>query len=87
MWEFIIDLIIDVLRLLGYRKKRKKDTELLSLKTNDSTPQQDTSGGATREGVSVCSGCYRILESGAIFEHGKPWCKECYKTHILKVKG
>jgi len=86
MW-IILELLSDVLDYLGFGKKKKEETDLLSLKTNDSTPEQDTSGGATREGVSVCSGCYRILETGAIFELGKPWCTECYKTHILKVKG
>ncbi|MHA1943814.1 MAG: hypothetical protein ACW96M_05400, partial [Candidatus Thorarchaeota archaeon] len=61
--------------------------ELISLKTNDSTPEQDTSREVTREGVSVCAGCNRMLEKDAIYELGKAWCTECYKTHVLKVKG
>lgn len=86
MWELLIDLL-ELLGIVGLKKKRKKETELISLETNDSTPEQDTSREVTREGVSVCAGCNRKLEKGAIYELGKAWCTECYKTHVLKVKG
>jgi protein-arginine kinase activator protein McsA len=45
-----------------------------------SNTEQDTSGEITQEGVSICAGCHRILEEGAVYELGKPWCTECYKT-------
>jgi protein-arginine kinase activator protein McsA len=86
LWELLIDLL-ELLGIVGLKKKRKKETELISLETNDSTPEQDTSREVTREGVSVCAGCNRKLEKGAIYELGKAWCTECYKTHVLKVKG
>ena len=37
MFEFIIDLLLDFLLLIGLRKKKKKDPELTSLKTEDYT--------------------------------------------------
>lgn len=86
MWDILIDLL-ELLGLFGLKKKKKKETELTSLETNDSTPEQETSGEVTREGVSVCAGCNRILEKGAIYELDKAWCTECYKTHVLKIKG
>ena len=86
MWELLIDLL-ELLGIVSLKKKRKKETELTLLKTNDSTPEQDTSREVKREGVSVCAGCNRMLEIGAIYELGKVWCTECYKTHVLKVNG
>ena len=26
-------------------------------------------------------------KTGAVYEIGKSWCTECYKTQVLKVKG
>ena len=86
MWELLIDLL-ELLGIVSLKKRRKKKTELISLETNDSTPEHDTSREVTREGVSVCAGCNRMLEIGAIYELEKAWCTECYKTHVLKVNG
>ncbi len=87
MFELLLDLFLEFLTLIGLKKKKKKETELSLLKTNDSTSKQDTLEEVTREGVSVCAGCNRILEKGAIYELGKSWCTECYKAHVLKTKG
>ncbi|UCC40631.1 MAG: hypothetical protein JSV96_04075 [Candidatus Aminicenantes bacterium] len=87
MFEVLFELLLDFLGFIGLRKKKKEKIELPSLKTNDSTPKEDTYQEVKREGVSVCAGCARLLEKGAIYEFGKPWCTECYKTHVLKIKG
>ena len=86
MWELLFDLFLEFLSLIGLKKKRNRKTELTSPKTNDSTSKQDTFEEVTQEGVSVCAGCNRILEKNAIYELGKPWCRECYKAHVLKIK-
>lgn len=86
MWELLFDLL-EFLGLIGLKKKRKKKTELISLETNDSTHKQDNSEKVTRQGVSICAGCHRILQKGAIYELEKAWCTECYKTHVLKIKS
>jgi len=84
MWEILIDLL-EFLGLISLKKK-KKEKELLSLETNDSTHKQDTSGEVAQQSDSICAGCHRTLEKGAIYESGKVWCTECYKTQILKIK-
>ena len=86
MWEILLELL-DFLGYLFLRKKRKKKKELISLEINDSTHKQDTSGEVKRQGGSICAGCHRTLEKGAIYELGKAWCTECYKTHVLKIKS
>lgn len=86
MWEILLELL-DLLGIIGLKKKKKKETELISLETNDSTHKQDTSEEVTRQGVSICAGCLRTLEKGAVYELGKAWCMECYKTHVLKIKS
>jgi hypothetical protein len=35
--------------------------------------------------MSVCAGCHRELKKDVIYESGKAWCKECYKTEVLKI--
>jgi len=86
LWEILIDLL-EILGLFGFKKKKKQEKELISSETNDSTQKQDTSEEVTRQGGSICAGCNRILEKGAVYELGKSWCTECYKTHVLKIKG
>jgi protein-arginine kinase activator protein McsA len=86
----LFDILLDLLELLGLislRKKKKREKESTSLEINDSAYKQDTSGEVTQQGVSICAGCHRTLEKGAIYESGKTWCMECYKTHILKIKS
>lgn len=85
MWELLFDLL-ELLGIIGLKKKKKEEKELISSETNDSTQKQDTSKEVTRQGGSICAGCNRILEIGAVYELGKSWCTECYKTHVLKIK-
>jgi hypothetical protein len=85
LWEILFELL-ELLGLVGSKKKKKKETESISLETNDST-KQDTSGEVKQQGGSICAGCHRVLEKGAIYEIGKAWCKECYKAHVLKIKS
>jgi len=87
LFEFLLELFLEFLGFFGLKKKKKKETELTSLKTNDLTPKQDTNEEISREGFSVCAGCNRVLEIDVIYELGKSWCTECYKTHVLKIKG
>jgi len=84
--EFLFDLLIEFLAFLGFKRKKKGEKEFTSLETNDSTHKQDNSSEGTRNSVSVCAGCHSSLEMNAIYEFGKAWCTECYKTHVLKIK-
>ena len=34
---------------------------------------------------SVCAGCHRRLKNQIIYEYEKMWCKDCYKTEVLKI--
>ncbi len=86
MWELLADLL-ELLGIISFKKKKKQEKELISSETNDSTQKQDTSEEVTQQNVSICAGCNRILEKGAVYELGKTWCTECYKTHVLKIKG
>jgi protein-arginine kinase activator protein McsA len=86
----LFDILLDLLELLGLislRKKKKGEKEFTSLEINDSTHKQDSSGLVSQQGVSICAGCHRTLEKGAIYESGETWCTECYKTHVLKIKS
>ena len=53
---------------------------------DNSSPQQDDAAYAERADVMSCAGCRRLLDKGAIFELGKVWCTDCYKTHVLKME-
>ena len=86
MWDLLIDFL-ELLGIVGLRKKKKREAELASLEINDSAPEQEISKEARQDGVSVCAGCNRKLDLGANYELDKAWCSECYKTHFLKVKG
>ncbi len=86
MWELLADLL-ELLGIISFKKKKKQEKELISSETNDSTQKQDTSEEVARQSSSICAGCNRILEKGAVYELGKSWCTECYKTHVLKIKG
>jgi len=85
LWEVLIDLLLEFLVFLGIKKKKKE--EPTPLKIDDSTHKKDTSGEIPHQTVSVCSSCQRIVKLDAVYELGKTWCKDCYKTHVLKVKS
>ena len=38
-----------------------------------------------RERISVCTDCSRTVEKDAIYELGKTWCVDCYKSNVLKI--
>ncbi len=85
----VLDILLELLAylgIIGLKKKKKKDKELKSPISNDSTPKQNRSEGALQEKVSVCAGCNRIIEKGAIYELEKTWCRDCYKSNVLKVQ-
>jgi hypothetical protein len=86
MWEHIVDLL-ELLGIIAHKKKKKQEKQLNLSETDDSTQKQDTSEEVTQQSGSICAGCNRILEKDAVYELGKPWCTECYKTHVLKIKG
>ena len=86
MWELLVDLL-ELLGITDLKKKKEQEQELISSETNDSTQKQDTSEEVTQQSGSICAGCNRILEKGAVYELGKSWCTECYQTHVLKIKG
>ena len=86
MFEFIIDLLLDFLMVIGLRKKKKKDTGLTSLKTEDYTSEQGNPREASLKGDAVCAGCSSLIDKGAVHEDGKAWCLQCYKTRVLKIK-
>lgn len=85
MWEFFVDLI-ELIGMIVIKKKKKKKKELISSEKNDSAQKQESSREVKGQNGSICAGCNRILEKGAIYELGKSWCTECYKTHVLKIK-
>jgi len=87
LFDLLIELFLGFLEFLGLKKIKKKVTKSASHKTNDLTPKQDTHEELSREGVSVCAGCNRVIEKNIIYELGKSWCPECYKTRVLKIKG
>ena len=87
MFEFLIELFLEFLGFLGFKKRKKGGKDSISMKANDSAPNQETSRGAAQESSLACSGCHRTLEKDAIYELGMVWCTECYKTHVLKIKS
>ena len=68
MVELFLELFLDILVFLGFRKRKK--SKKLGLEVQDE---------------SVCAGCHRSLKKQIIYEWGKMWCKECYKSDVLKV--
>ena len=86
MWDLLVDLL-ELLGIIVYKKKKKQEKQLNLSETDDSTQKQDTSEEVRQQSGSICAGCNRILEKGAVYEHEKSWCTECYKTHVLKIKG
>jgi len=85
----VMDILLEFLAYLGIRvlkKKKKKDTELTSPDTLDRDQGKDHSGRTSPQEVPVCAGCSRIIEKDAIYELGKSWCMDCYKSNVLKVQ-
>jgi hypothetical protein len=83
------DTVLELLAYLGIRalkKKKKEDTDSTSAETSGPNLGNDVSGRTSEGGIPVCAGCSRTVEKGAIFEIGKTWCVDCYKSHVLKVR-
>ena len=86
MWDLLVDLL-ELLGIIDYRKRKKQEKQLNLSETHDPTQKQDTSEEDTQKSESICPGCNLMIEKGAVYEQGKAWCTECYKTHVLKIKG
>lgn len=85
----MLDTLLELLAylgIIGLKKKKKKSTEQASPEIIDQNQEKDHSGRTSQIGVSVCAGCSRIVEKDAVYELGKSWCMECYKTNVLKVQ-
>ena len=87
MIEFLLELFLEFLGFFGYKKRKKKAKESPPHKTDDLASEQDVHQEVSRKGVSACAGCGRVLEKDIIYELGKSWCPECYKTQVLKIRG
>lgn len=89
MWDLILDLLVMFGRdRLKGRKKEQRQSE------SESPPDADHAYHAysAEEEVNkletlVCAGCQRRLKEQAVREMGKIWCMDCYKSHVLKVRG
>jgi len=92
-WFSLFTLLYAVTVKMLHRIIHKKMSDYIltkeptPLKIDDSTHKKDTSGEIPHQTVSVCSSCQRIVKLDAVYELGKTWCKDCYKTHVLKVKS
>jgi hypothetical protein len=85
----VLDILLELLAylgILGLKKKKKKNEELKSPEIIDPNLEKDQSGRTSKEGISVCAGCSRIVEKDAVYELGKSWCVDCYKSHVLKIQ-
>jgi uncharacterized protein YacL len=85
----VLDIILEFLAYLGihaFKKKKKENTELISPEIVDSNQEKDQSRRTFQEGVSVCAGCSRIVDKGAIYELEKTSCVDCYKANVLKIQ-
>jgi hypothetical protein len=78
--------VLEVLGIIGLKRKKKKNSELASPDTNDPVQEKDHPGGISQEGIPVCAGCNLKVEKDAIYELGKVWCRDCYKSQVLKVQ-
>jgi hypothetical protein len=86
----LLDILLEILEFLGFislKKKKKKRNESTSPETNGPTQERDRSLGVPQGGIIVCAGCNRILDKDVVYELGKTWCPECYKSHVLKIRG
>ena len=75
MLEFLIDVFLEFLVLIGFRKKKKEEKDPLDLDLKETSSKR-----------LICAGCRRELKEETIYEQGKAWCKECYKSEVLKIK-
>jgi len=85
--DVLIELVLEFLGLSGIREIKRKGSKLASPKSNASTPKQDTFKEGLQVDLSVCAGCNRRLKQVSVYEFGKSWCTECYKSQVLKIRG
>jgi hypothetical protein len=84
VWDFVLEFLA-YLGIRALKKKKKEDTESTDAESIVRDQEQDPSGDEKREGISVCVGCNRTVEKGAIYELEKTWCIDCYKSNVLKI--
>jgi len=87
VFEFLFELVLEFFGLSGIRSIKKKGSEFASSKSNDSAPKQDSFKEGLNVDLSVCAGCNRRLNQVSVYEYGKSWCTECYKSQVLKIRG
>ena len=85
----MLDLILEFLMFVFGDKTFKKLKSRLNnrklKKSERSGPNQEGLDISNPEKVTLCTGCGRPIQKNPVYERGKPWCSDCYKTDILKV--
>ena len=85
-----MDILLELIALLFggsvYKKAKKWVDENIKKKNVASKNSQKERNKATGPTSASCTGCNRILKEPPVYEQGKPWCHECYKTQVLKLR-
>jgi hypothetical protein len=84
MLDILLELLAD-LGIIGLRRKKKKNSELATTEIIDQDQGTNHPRGISQRGIPVCAGCNFKVEKDAIYELGKVWCRDCYKSKVLKV--
>jgi hypothetical protein len=85
MLELILDFLIFIFGDKAF-KKLKQRIKNIKLKRSDpsSSPKVDQTMSDGTGGL-LCAGCGRPLKKPPVYEQGKAWCFDCYKTSVLKI--
>ncbi len=85
-----MDIFLELIALLFggsiYKKVKKWVDKHIKMKKGIPKKSQNGNRKAAGQTSLSCTGCNQILKEPPVYEQGKPWCRKCYKTKVLKLR-
>jgi len=86
MFELFIDFLVLIFGEKAFKKLKARWKERKLERSGLSDSGQAGMGPSSADKVTVCTSCSRPFKEPPVYERGKPWCPDCYKTKLLNIR-
>jgi hypothetical protein len=85
MLDFFLEFLVHFFGDNAFKKLRSRLKNRILSKSKPTGPFQAANKMSDAIPDALCTGCRRPLKEPPVYEQGKPWCLDCYKTSVLKI--
>jgi protein-arginine kinase activator protein McsA len=86
MLDLFLEFLVYFFGDKAFKKLRSRLKNLKLMKSEHTAPFQKAKNMSDAIPDSMCTGCGRPFKEPPVYESGKPWCLDCYKNSVLKIR-